>query len=139
MSEILVGVDGSAESRQAADQAIALARALGAEVLLTCVVSMPLMLGLEPVELSAWDTAERERARKVLDDLAAKCRSQGVKVDSVIPSGSPAEVLASMAESPRVEMVAIGHRGRGALARTLLGSVADRLVQISPKPVLVVR
>jgi len=30
-------------------------------------------------------------------------------------------------------------RGRNAVARALLGSVADELVQISPKPVLVVR
>jgi nucleotide-binding universal stress UspA family protein len=36
-------------------------------------------------------------------------------------------------------MVVVGHRGRNAVARALLGSVADRLVQISPKPVLVVR
>ena len=33
----------------------------------------------------------------------------------------------------------VGHRGRNAVARALLGSVADRLVQICPKPVLVVR
>jgi nucleotide-binding universal stress UspA family protein len=38
-----------------------------------------------------------------------------------------------------VQLVAVGHRGRGAIRRALLGSVADALVQICPKPVLVAR
>ncbi len=56
-----------------------------------------------------------------------------------IGDGSPAEVLAALSAQPEVDMVVIGHRGRGMLSRLLIGSVADRLVQISPKPVLVVR
>ena len=43
------------------------------------------------------------------------------------------------AQSGDVEMVVVGHRGRGAIKRMLLGSVADRLVQICPKPGLIVR
>jgi len=43
-----------------------------------------------------------------------------------------------MATGCDVDLVVVGHRGRGALARLLLGSVADRLVQICPKPVLIV-
>jgi len=44
-----------------------------------------------------------------------------------------------MAKGHDVDLVVAGHRSRGALARLVLGSVADRLVQISPKPVLVGR
>jgi nucleotide-binding universal stress UspA family protein len=36
-------------------------------------------------------------------------------------------------------LIVVGHRGRGAIQRALLGSVANRLVQSSPVPVLVVR
>jgi nucleotide-binding universal stress UspA family protein len=53
--------------------------------------------------------------------------------------GPAAEALAELAQAPDIQMVVVGHHGRGAVKRLLLGSVAQRLVQISPKPVLVVR
>ena len=51
--------------------------------------------------------------------------------------GAPAETLAELSRSDEVTMTVVGHRGRNMASRILLGSVADRLVQISPKPVLV--
>jgi nucleotide-binding universal stress UspA family protein len=62
-----------------------------------------------------------------------------VHVETRFESGGPAEVLAELARTEKVDLVVVGHRGRGAVARLLLGSVADRLTQISPRPVLVVR
>ena len=53
--------------------------------------------------------------------------------------GPPAETLADTAEKENFDLVAVGHRGRGAVERLLLGSVADRLAQISHKPVLICR
>ena len=127
------------QSRRAADQAVELAQALGAEVVLAYVVSLLAALGPEPMELRQWEIAEREHARELLDELGVKYRAQGARIETSIPSGTPAEALASMALPSQVAFVAVGHRGRGAISRTLLGSVADRLVQISPKPVLVAR
>ena len=63
----------------------------------------------------------------------------GVPIDMKVARGSPAETLSELAASGDMLMVVVGHRGRNAAARLLLGSVADRLVQISPKPVVVVR
>ena len=47
--------------------------------------------------------------------------------------------LAALVESGGFDLLAVGHRGRGAVQRALLGSVADRLAQISRKPVLIWR
>ena len=139
MRRILVGVDGSPESRRAADQAAELARLLEAKLLLAYVVSLPAALGPEPIELSGWEIAERARARDLLEELGRHYREQGIGIETAWPSGAPAETLAEMASTDDVDLVVVGHRGRGSLARVLLGSVADRLVQISPKPVLVNR
>ena len=62
-----------------------------------------------------------------------------LKIEPIVVNGAPAVTLAELARTGDVDMVVVGHRGRGGIARVLLGSVADRLVQISPKPVLVVR
>ena len=139
MKKILVGVDGSPESRRAAEQAAELARSLDAQMLVAYVVSLPVPLGPEPAEIRNWEVAERKQARALLDELVEKYESRGIAIETVMPSGAPAETLAEMATGDPVQLVAVGHRGRGAFVRALLGSVADRLVQISPKPVLVAR
>ncbi|MFL5419781.1 MAG: universal stress protein, partial [Myxococcales bacterium] len=46
---------------------------------------------------------------------------------------------ADLAASDNFDLIVVGHRGRGGVTRVLLGSVADRLLQISPRPVLVAR
>jgi nucleotide-binding universal stress UspA family protein len=60
-------------------------------------------------------------------------------VETIVEPGAPAETLAELAKAGEVDLVVVGHRGRNALSRALMGSVADRLVQICSKPVLVVR
>ncbi|HWE25658.1 MAG TPA: universal stress protein [Myxococcales bacterium] len=139
MKKIVVGVDGSPESRLAAEQAAELARSMGARMLATYVVTLPVAVGPEPLELHTWEVAERKYASELLAKVAIQYRRSGIDVETVMPSGAPAETLAEMARSEDVQLVVVGHRGRGAIKRALLGSVADRLVQISPKPVLVAR
>jgi len=139
MRKILVGIDGSQESRTAAERAADLASTTGAELVLAYVVNLPIQWTPEPSYVEQWDAAEREHGRTVLDEVAAPLRDRGIAVETVMPSGAPAETLANAASQPDVDLVVVGHRGRGAISRVLLGSVADRLVQTSPKPVLVSR
>ena len=139
MKRILVGVDGSPESRAAADFAADLARQLGAQITLAYVLPVPVPLAPDGYiqSLAAWELAEREYGMALLRELAA--RFVPLSVETVSPSGPAAETLSDLAKAGNVDLVVVGHRGRGAVTRLLLGSVADRLVQISPKPVLVVR
>jgi nucleotide-binding universal stress UspA family protein len=90
-------------------------------------------------DFSEWERVEREYARTVLRELSDRCIEAGVQADEVMPSGRPAETLAQMAAARAISMVVVGHRGRNAVARALIGSVADELAQTSPKPVLIVR
>ncbi len=75
--------------------------------------------------------------------LAQTLAAEGAEVLAhvVVPDDidTIARTLADMADSGGFDVVVVGHRGRGAVRRALLGSVADRLVQISNRPVLVVR
>jgi nucleotide-binding universal stress UspA family protein len=141
MKRILVGVDGSKESREAVRLATELARATQSLLVIASAVPPPIPVegALELiVQEQEWERKEREQANELVKGVAASI-GEGVKVETLVVSGAPAIALADLAQSGEVELVVVGHRGRNAVARALLGSVADRLVQISPKPVLVVR
>ena len=142
MKRILVGVDGSKESRQAAAFAADLAQSTGAGLTIASVVFMPVDSLGEPelvARAAGWREEERVRVSSMVREIASSVARTGLNVETMAPVGSPAETLADLARDGAVDLLVVGHRGRGAVARLLTGSVADRLVQISPKPVLVFR
>src|SRR5262249_40186566 len=132
---------GSRESRVAVDYAVDLARATGANLMLACVVFAPDPLG-DPqlvARTSLWEEEEHERGEHLVREVAAKGRRRGGASETIVIGGPAAATLAGLARGCDVDLVVVGHRERSALARMLIGSVADRLVEICPKPVLVVR
>jgi nucleotide-binding universal stress UspA family protein len=135
---ILVGVDGSAESKAAAEYAARLAQATHSGLEFAHVlpeINDPDLGGL----VERTQAARTERAHILLHQMSQTVPRPNTAVESSLLEGSPALRLAEEAKRPDIWLVVVGHRGRGSLERVLLGSVADRLVQISPKPVIVVR
>lgn len=136
MQRILVGVDGSNESKAAIRAAARLARATGSALTLAHVLPH-----LNEVSLDGNAPHEETQATSngclLLDDLKQEARD--LRVDTSLLQGLPADRLAQEAGRADVWMVVVGHRGHGGLRRPLVGSVARRLTQISPRPVLVVR
>ena len=60
-------------------------------------------------------------------------------ISRVTLQGSIGESLADFADQAHFDLIVVGSKGRGAVARVLIGSTTDRLVHISRRPVLVVR
>jgi nucleotide-binding universal stress UspA family protein len=137
MIAILVGVDGSPEAKSAAEFAASLAQSTGAKLVLAFCVAP--LAAVEAQPLGAYLEAETAFGHQVLREIDARCARPGLVIERLLVDGDPAGRLASLTLEQGIDLVAVGHRGRGAVRRALLGSVADRLVQISPKPVLVVR
>ncbi len=141
MKRILVGVDGSNESRNAARLAEEIARATGSQLIIASAVPPVIPTEVAPelvVQLEQWWRKEHDQANAIVKKAASSI-GPGIVVETMVIDGAPAVALAEFARAGDVELVVVGHRGRNAVARALLGSVADRLVQISPKPVLVAR
>jgi nucleotide-binding universal stress UspA family protein len=136
----LVGIDGSPESNAATRKAMELAKAMDARLVLAHVSHHE---GKEAasyaVAVSEGDMLEQDYAPALLSQAERDCRAAGVEARTSGGQGPIAETLAGIAGRENVEMVIVGHRGRGAIARAVLGSVAERLLQISHCPVLVVR
>ena len=70
----------------------------------------------------------------------AELEAEGFEVSFVTRrvSGSPANIIAAVAEKEEADLIVCGTRGLGALAGVLIGSVSQRLLHESHVPVLVV-
>jgi len=138
MERIIAAVDGSEESRRALALATRMARALGGRLTVTHVIPTY----DEQLELGTYQEFEQAHetyAQSVLSEMTKAVEFPLERLELKVLKGAPAEAVAQAAEASDVGMVVVGSRGRGAVARVLLGSVSDRLLHISPKPVLVVR
>lgn len=138
MKRILAAVDGSMASIHAAKKGLELAKAFKAELVLIHVVPPTVMPGDLPIAPMV-DLREAELARgaAILKDVAGTLDEKNVKSLNLL--GSPSEVIADTALDDGFDLVVVGNKGRGAVSRVLLGSVADRLVHICKRPVMVVR
>ncbi|KMO74362.1 hypothetical protein BST22_15495 [Mycolicibacterium chubuense] len=132
---VLVGVDGSRHSVQAAEIAFEEAAWRGVDV-----VAMYVCDGVGgPSANRAEVAAKQEEAEYQLDTaLAPLCeRHPGVAVHRLIRFESPARQL--LIQGERAQLVVVGSHGRGALAGVLLGSVSTAVVRDVRAPVIVAR
>lgn len=138
MKKVLAAVDGSPASIHAAKKALEVASALKGELTLIHVTPPTVMPGDMPFAPVA-DLREMELAKgaEVLKDVAATLERKDVKLLNVL--GPPAEIISDTALDEGFDLVVVGNKGRGAVSRVLLGSVADRLVHICKRPVMIVR
>jgi nucleotide-binding universal stress UspA family protein len=88
-------------------------------------------------ELQEDDEAQAEKdLRAVLSDEDRQVlRARTV----VTTSSTPAEAIVEYAKTEKIGLIVLGTHGRRAIARLLLGSVAERVVRSAPCPVLTVR
>ncbi len=140
MTSIVIAVDGSAPSLKGVRTGCELAKSMGFEVELVT-VAPPVLLppSVYAEAIKKIEEANALAASEVLGKAEAVARETGVKSSRVVLTGGPAEAIADLATADRVWGVVVGARGHSAISRVLLGSVADRLVHICSKPVLVVR
>ncbi|VTU25597.1 universal stress protein [Variovorax sp. RA8] len=75
----------------------------------------------------------------VFEPIRTFFKHHGVDVNFVSQVGSPAEVIATMADGGNFDLVVMGSHGHGALAGLLMGSVATKVLALSKTPVLLVR
>jgi nucleotide-binding universal stress UspA family protein len=144
MKTVLHATDFSASARPAFRVAVDWARRLRARLHLLYVVTPPAVV-LEDSFLSvrSWRELEAEglrAARKRLAALQAEARKAGVtSAATIVRSEVPFEAIARAARRLHADLVVVGTHGRTGLARVALGSVAERVVALSPCPVLTVR
>jgi nucleotide-binding universal stress UspA family protein len=138
--KILVPIDGSDYSNRAAEYAIGIAKAQGAEVVLVYVVDELVVDqfpgGNERGNVEAELKSDGQRAVKYAECLLEKA---GVKSSSMLLKGRPFEQIVNTTKSFNIDLVVMGTYGRRGAERILIGSVAERVIEYAPCPVLVVK
>lgn len=137
--DILVPTDGSDASMEALDEAIELAGELGSSIHLLYVVEptnyAPMNTPNPDMIESMTQTAETE-----IDNAVARAEDGGVdSVESTVETGTTHETIISYIDDHGIDLVIMGTHGRTGLDRILLGSVTEKVVRLSPVPVLTVR
>jgi len=138
---LLVPVDFSDTSNLALDYAVDLAKALGGKVVVMHAYELPVYGFPDGALVATVEIATRimNGAQAGLEALLEKRKDKGVEITSVLRQGVPWDEVHSVAEEVKADMIVIGTHGRGGLARALLGSVAEKIIRTSTRPVLTIR
>lgn len=146
--QILVPLDGSGFAERALPHAIAVAKATSRSLVLLRAVPPPVPFGdvgwaVGPTgHPEMWEGWEEEllNAREYLENVAARLTAEGLEVHIERLEGDPAgEIVRYAEEHPRITLIAMSTHGRSGLDRWVFGSVAEKVVQASPMPLLIVR
>lgn len=137
-SRILRANDGSDHAFHAMDYAIALARKNNSELHMISVEEIDYMPEfIEEVREEAGTAARRyhtvmQRAREMAD-------KSNVKLHTHVVAGHPVRDILDLAVKINAKLLVIGATGHSAIYERIIGSRADRIVQLAPCPVLVVK
>lgn len=134
---ILVGADGSENSRRAIEWCAEYARNGGVEVVVCHVVSKfgEWMMSAGQID---FQKVEKERLELVTGPWTEPLRAAAVPYQVVQVSGDPVTELLAVAESKDVELIVIGKAGHGPTAELFLGGTAGKLTHRSNYPLLLV-
>lgn len=154
--KILVAIDDSPLSQVVFSQALDIANAQGASLMLfNCineetiaqpVIPMPGEFGLTPeVVTEAYQVQQirldslQSRGRAMLDHFCSKAAEHGVLAEFDSKVGDAGYWLCELAKSWNATLIVVGRRGRTGLAEALLGSVSNYVVHNAPCSVLVIQ
>ncbi len=142
LRHVLAATDGTDAAEAAVDHAAALARLFDARLTVLRVVSVPSGLASPYIPHAAEMDRDvsREREREAEEGLAATRSRLPPEVNTrvqLVKAYHPARGILTAIRDLDCDLVAVGTHRRSAVARAVLGSVADKVVRASPVPVLV--
>ncbi|MBK5246535.1 MAG: universal stress protein [Peptostreptococcaceae bacterium] len=146
MKKILIPVDSSEFSERAIEEGKEMAKAFGSDVLLLHVVGLriaTLRFSATVPQGKPTDPYDDHEKKDASDMLTAYKNSFGDikgKVETQVMYGVVADEILKIINNTDVDLVIMGSHGIGSvLYRTLLGSVTNKVVHHSKKPVLVIK
>jgi nucleotide-binding universal stress UspA family protein len=131
--DILLPTDGSQGAEAALEHAIEIATQWDATLHVLYVVDFRVARS-GPLRESL-----RDEGREVLRDVEVAGTQAGLSVVTETAEGSPHDEILEYVAEHGIDLVVVGSHGRSGVDRLVMGSVAERVVRLSPVPVLTVR
>jgi len=137
--KILIAVEDSPHSLDAARAGIELAKKVNAEIAIMCAINIGVTIASPeviptPIEVI---NVQREEAHNIIEKV--KTMYQGNRpVHEFTPEGDPREEIIAVAEEWGAHIIVVGTHGRTGLTHMLMGSTAEYVVRHSKVPVMVV-
>jgi len=141
-THILVPVDGSEPSISAGRLAIQIAVTHNIPITFVYVVDRIVTEEIAGATSRLTETICREletKGQHYLDYLSRAARNRRLQTDQVIRHGLPHREITDLARDRGVDLIVIGQVGRHGAQRVHIGSVAERVIESAPCPILVVR
>ncbi len=142
--KILVAVDGSKASINAASYAIEMAKNFDASLILLSIIIPATYMDFGYVTVGKFketETKERKQAQDKLDKLKKKAMEKGVTVKTaiVVKYTSVVKEIIEYALKRKISLIVTGSRGMTGFKKMVLGSVANGVMTYADCPVLVVK
>lgn len=136
---VVIGYDGSPESRLALSWAAATARRRGIRLTLLHSVNLSFIPGFPAFDTSAMEPELQDAAKRLVDDGAMRAGDtlDASRIQTQYWLGSPAAQIVEASHD--ADLVVVGSRGRGRLTGGLLGSTSYAVAAHADCPVVVVR
>lgn len=136
-NRILLAYDGSEPAEKAFDYAVDLAARYSAQ-LGVLAVARPPDFG-DDVEMEAMLENVQEHFNARFAQMEQQAAQHGIAPEFNVRIGHPAEQIVRQAEEKAVDLILVGHRGKGLFERWLLGSVSRVVIAYAHCAVMVVR
>lgn len=141
-SKILVAIDGSKESMNAARYAVGLAKKDRARVIALTAMRLPSLYGWYPADSPyTWQKKYAKERKKWFEKIERLAKDNNVKIQTeIVESTMSAQgTIVKYAEEHNLEVVVVGTRGMSGFAKQLLGSTALGVVTYAHCTVIVVK
>ena len=131
---VLFPIDASPEAQQAALKAAELVKYHQSHLILLSVVEPP----NSPGAAAHPEQTSPEAVAQLLEKAKAVFTSQGIDTEAIEREGNPAFVICDVADELSADLIVMGCRGIGLTPEGQSESVSNRVINLSPCPVMVV-
>ena len=139
-NRILVAVDGSKMSDKALRSAIQFAKERYSKIGVIHVeknLRFPELMSNESIDHLY--VSLREEGDEILNHAELLAAEEGIEIETIFIMGDPAIQIAKKAKEGNYQLVVVGSRGLGNIKGMMLGSVSQRVSQLSHCPVLIIK